>query len=277
MKLSVITVSYNNRAALARTAGSLAAQTCRDFEWIVIDGGSSDGSRELLETLGKEAPDYWCSEPDGGIYQAMNKGIRRAHGDYLLFLNSGDTLRDDSVVARALPLLGDDDIIYGDAVFCKPYKERLVRYPDTFTLYHLWKAFTPCHQATFIRAALLRQSGYDEHYRIVADYRKWIEWKMEGRSFRHLPLAVCNYMLDGVSTTQRALHEQEREQVVGELYSPQLREQMEYIHWLQDGHGKGKAGRDGQTVVLTPLPVAAFRKLRLWLRRLLGQQEGKRQ
>ena len=86
MKLSVITINYNNLEGLTRTCESVTSQSSREFEWIVIDGGSTDGGKEYLETLDLK-PNYWCSERDNGIYSAMNKGIDMAHGEYMLFLN----------------------------------------------------------------------------------------------------------------------------------------------------------------------------------------------
>ena len=99
MKLSIITINYNNQEGLKKTIESVVSQTMRDFEWIVIDGGSTDGGKEIIEQ-NKQCLDYWCSEPDKGIYHAMNKGIRASHGDYLMFLNSGDSLYDNKVIER---------------------------------------------------------------------------------------------------------------------------------------------------------------------------------
>lgn len=261
MKLSIITINFNHMAGLVKTCKSVMGQSDKNFEWIVIDGGSSDGSKEYLESLSPK-PSYWCSEPDKGIYSAMNKGIGMAQGEYLLFLNSGDSLADTDVLKKAMPLLHDADIIYGNALFCKPKKERLVSYPETFTLYHLWRGFTPCHQATFIKSDLLKNTGgYDERYKIVADYRKWIEWKLQGCTFKHIPLTVCRYMLDGISTTQKALHQEEHDAVVDELFSPQMKEQMLYIEWLKKGHGKQREIYDGQTKVITPLYQICWRIL----------------
>ena len=97
MKLSIITVNLNNRDGLKKTIDSVISQTFKDFEWIVIDGGSTDGSRELIEQYVNHFA-YWVSEPDKGVYNAMNKGVKKAKGEYLQFLNSGDWLRDENTV-----------------------------------------------------------------------------------------------------------------------------------------------------------------------------------
>lgn len=260
MKLSIITVTWNNLQGLRFTCESVISQSYTGYEWIIVDGGSTDGTCEYLQSLSPK-PTHWCSEPDQGIYNAMNKGISWSHGDYLLFLNSGDTLADASVLQRVVTELHDADIIYGDALFCKPHKKRLVQYPETFTLYHLWRGFTPCHQATFIRAALLKENGYDERYRIVADYRKWLEWKLAGCRYQHINVVVCNYMLNGISTTNQSLHRQEHDAVIAELYSPQLREQMEYVEWLRHGKGHDKQCHEGRTKSVTPFCRVLWRKL----------------
>lgn len=96
MKLSIITINYNNREGLRKTIESVVAQTTREFEYIVIDGGSTDGSVDVIKEF-SDYIDYWVSEPDKGIYNAMNKGVKVAHGDYCQFLNSGDWLYDSNV------------------------------------------------------------------------------------------------------------------------------------------------------------------------------------
>lgn len=93
MKLSIVTISYNNFYGLKSTAASVFSQTWKDFEWIVIDGGSTDGTKEYIESLERK-PDFWCSEKDAGIYDAQNKGIRIAKGEYICCMNSGDTFCD---------------------------------------------------------------------------------------------------------------------------------------------------------------------------------------
>lgn len=97
-KLTIITINLNNKAGLQTTIDSVIAQTYKDFEWIIIDGGSTDGSKELIEKYTNYIK-YWVSEPDKGIYNAMNKGIKVAEGEYLQFLNSGDSLFSNSVLS----------------------------------------------------------------------------------------------------------------------------------------------------------------------------------
>ena len=112
MKLSIITVNYNNRDGLQKTIDSVICQTFKDYEWIIIDGGSTDGSRELIEQY-QDHFAYWCSEPDKGVYNAMNKGIAKAKGEYVNFMNSGDCFADANVLERLFADGYDEDIIAG--------------------------------------------------------------------------------------------------------------------------------------------------------------------
>ena len=115
MPLSIITVNLNNLKGLRKTIDSIISQTWRDFEWIIIDGGSTDGSRELIEQY-QEHFAYWCSEPDKGVYNAMNKGIAKAKGVYLNFMNSGDVFYSNDTLERVFESSPCADMVYGDCI-----------------------------------------------------------------------------------------------------------------------------------------------------------------
>lgn len=112
MKLSIITINLNNLEGLKKTFESVFNQTFTDYEWIVIDGGSTDGSREFIEAH-QDSFSYWSSEPDRGIYNAMNKGILQANGEYLSFLNSGDYYADSETLANVFCTNHEADILFG--------------------------------------------------------------------------------------------------------------------------------------------------------------------
>ena len=115
MKLSIITVNLNNAGGLQKTIESVVTQTWLDFELIIVDGDSTDGSVEVIQQFNDSAiPQFhWVSEPDSGVYQAMNKGIRMAQGEYLLFLNSGDFLVDSNVLSQVFKFGFSADILFG--------------------------------------------------------------------------------------------------------------------------------------------------------------------
>src|SRR4051812_40720498 len=111
--LSIITINYNNRAGLELTMKSVFGQTWTDYEYLVIDGGSDDGSREYIESNARKLK-YWVSEKDAGIFNAQNKGAKKSSGNYLLFLNSGDVLASADVLEKYSRHFGSHDLVYGD-------------------------------------------------------------------------------------------------------------------------------------------------------------------
>ena len=128
-KISIITVNYNNLEGLQRTFNSVFNQTWKEFEYVVIDGGSTDGSKELIEKYNDKI-DYWVSESDNGIYNAMNKGIKKAKGEYLLFLNSGDNLFNHTVLEENHSVIKEMDLIYFNLEFKRNNFSEVRTYPN---------------------------------------------------------------------------------------------------------------------------------------------------
>ena len=192
MKLSVITINYNNLSGLRKTADSVLAQTWRGFEWLLIDGGSNDGSKEYIESIAaipEANVSYWCSEPDNGVYNAMNKGIAIAKGDYLNFMNSGDVFFECKTLEKWKDKEIDGDIIYGDWIRRYSDHDEFIK-PITDGLSALIYFVNICHQAMFIKKEKMIE-GYDEKYRIFSDWRKWQELACAGVSFQYIPLKIC--------------------------------------------------------------------------------------
>lgn len=171
MKLSIITVCFNNKKGLVKTLESVEKQVFRDFEFIVIDGGSTDGTNEIL-SKNQSLFSYWVSEKDNGIYHAMNKGILKAKGEYCLFLNSGDYLADPTVLSDVFLGTDDSDIIYGNIIKVKPHYRRLIKYPSSLSFYDFYKEVAAIHhQASFIKRNLFELYGlYNEELVINADW-----------------------------------------------------------------------------------------------------------
>ena len=233
MKLSIITVNLNNRDGLQRTIDSVICQTFRDFEWIVIDGGSTDGSKELIEQYADHFA-YWVSEPDKGIYNAMNKGIRVAKGEYLQFLNSGDCLYNNTTLDEVFSKGVKGDIIYGNcAVRNSNSTLHEIHYKPVFSLkIFLDGSFN--HQSSFIKRELFDKELYDETLKIVSDRKFFIRRALEGRVFTHVNHIIATFDTNGISSTQEALLQKENDKVTAEEVPACVLEINKTVEDLQD-------------------------------------------
>lgn len=230
MKFSIITINYNNCEGLRRTLESVVNQTCRDFEYIVIDGGSTDGSKELIEQYADRI-DYWVSEPDKGIYNAMNKGIAVAKGEYCNFMNSGDTFVDSGVLDNALRCSFTEDIVTGIQIV-GVYKKGLfsklrVDYPQEQPSALRFYTGSISHQSSFIRTALLKPKGYREDFKIVSDWVFFFdELVFNNCSYRSLDIQVANFDTQGISsqteTSVYTLHMRERQEYINQRFLPRI-------------------------------------------------------
>ena len=199
IRVSIITINRNNESGLGATIESVFGQTFTGFEYIIIDGASTDRSVEVIKKYADRI-NYWISEPDNGIYNAMNKGIRQATGEYLLFLNSGDILHDPSVLQV---LSGPDtfeDIIYGDIMY--EGSEAPLIMPDKITL-NTFLGPSIGHNASFIKAELFKKHGlYNEKNKIVSDWEFFIDALLKsGCSYRHVNKIFTIYQKGGISVS----------------------------------------------------------------------------
>ena len=219
--LSIITINYNNRVGLQKTIDSVITQSFRDFEWIVIDGGSTDGSKELIEQY-SDYISYWVSEPDKGIYNAMNKGIRIAKGDYLQFLNSGDWLCDETALERCFSHVISADIAYGDLYFVdKDGNYEKSEFPEQVSLYYFFHKSLG-HNACFIKRDILQKEPYDEQYSIVSDWAFFLKHALNGGQFEHLNEVVSCFDLTGISSIEDELVKRERLSVIKSCIPPTI-------------------------------------------------------
>lgn len=224
-KVSIITISYNNAQGLRRTIESVIAQQYTDYEYIIIDGGSTDDSSQIIETY-SDRISYWISEPDKGVYNAMNKGIAVAKGEYLHFLNSGDCYASDKVLSTifskeyTVPLLRGIQICdYGDRT------ERWENLGNRdITVYDMF-VNTMLHQATFIKRNLFEKYGlYDESLKIVSDWKFFFLTILGGEKTVFLNTEVVIFEMDGISTNKShgEKHLAERNKVTHEIMPPNL-------------------------------------------------------
>lgn len=217
MKLSIITINYNNQEGLRKTIDSIVSQSFRDFEWIVIDGGSTDGSKELIEKYADHIA-YWVSEPDAGVYNAMNKGIKVAKGEYVNFMNSGDCFASTTILEEVLETSHTADVIYGymmrgsidgevnNQSVMKPKLSWIDLYYDGLP-----------HQSSFIKRSLFDKFGlYDENLKAVADWKFFVNaFVYHKATSEFIAKKVSIYAEGGISDVMGA---EERRRIRKELF-----------------------------------------------------------
>jgi len=216
MHLSIITINKNNTIGLEKTIQSVITQTFKDFEYIVIDGNSTDESVEIIKKH-CNGINYWISEADTGIYNAMNKGIKKATGDYLLFLNSGDFLLHPwtlEEVFNEIKTCKQADVYFSDAV---GNTYQVIKYPQDITL-NFFILYMINHQNTLIRRELFNHQLYNEKYKITADWYFFItELIQYNISFFHIKTNIAVYDANGISYIHEKKRELERKTALKEL------------------------------------------------------------
>lgn len=231
MTLSIITINRNNAAGLQKTMQSVVSQTSADFEYIVIDGASTDDSVSIIQAHAAQRPIAWVSERDKGIYNAMNKGISRASGDYIMILNSGDCLASPDVISRmtdALRQAGSPDICYGNIIKI---------WPDGHTLRDTQIAGAPTlldfylgtlnPDGAYIRRTLFEQYGpLNEEFKICSDWAWFLKAiPLGGATTYHTDIDTIYFDMTGVSESgerSRQIIRSERQQVLARELPPAI-------------------------------------------------------
>lgn len=217
MLFTVITINYNNKSGLRRTIESVIGQTFREFEFVVIDGDSNDGSVDIIKEYENHIT-YWVSEKDRGIYHAMNKGVQVANGDYCIFINSGDCFYSNMVLEKIYKYITETDILVGKVAIDE--KGNVISPPPVgeLTLYHLFSGAIP-HQGAFIRTELLRKYPYDENLKISSDWKFFVQSMIfDNCSVRFINEYIARYDLNGISSTNPERMREEKEKVLCELF-----------------------------------------------------------
>jgi len=210
MKISVITIVYNDRFNIKKTIKSINSQTKRaNIEYIIIDGASNDGTSDIIKSMINNIDIYIC-EKDTGIYNAMNKGLKRATGDYIIFMNSGDCFSNPNIVEDILKILSITSskpaLIYGNyrnsknGIYSKPIPARKSKW--------IWYGPITSHQSTFYSNSFIRKHhlSYDEKYKIAADYKLTLEViKKSNYNVLKLPLCISDFDLTGISNQNQDL------------------------------------------------------------------------
>ena len=222
MKISIITINLNNAEGLKKTISSVYAQSYPDIEYILIDGGSTDESLAIIKDSADNL-NYWISEKDGGMYQAMNKGIAKSSGDYLLFLNSGDTLTNSESIKSAIGLFNKEDILYGNINIV--FNDQIVRtetYPDALNFNYFIEGAIP-HQGMFIKKSVFTRIGlYDENLKICSDWKFQLDAICKFKcSYKHIDLIIADFSGNGISSDEgnQTLIQKEKQSVLINDYS----------------------------------------------------------
>ena len=251
VRLTIITINYNNKEGLIKTFESIKKQTWSDFEFLVIDGGSTDGCKELIES--NNQIDYWVSEKDSGVYNAMNKGIRKSTGEYIIFMNSGDFFYDEYVLEKIKNQFESHiDILYGDSVFFNDEGYRkTIKAPENLTFGFFYDGGLN-HQAVFIKRSLFSDYFfYNEAYKICADWEFFIVLIcIHNVSHKYLETKICYYDFSGISAKVENLpiYIQERETTLNK-YFPAFLEDAELAK-------ETRAKRVKQVLHIKKYPVA---------------------
>lgn len=225
MKISIITINYNNASGLERTIKSVINQSKKDFEYIIIDGLSTDHSCEVINSY-KEKISHIVIEKDTGIYNAMNKGIQIASGEYILFINSGDTLYNNQVIESCYNSLHTYDFISGNTLCVNIKEKKIWKSPQILTSYMLMR-YSLSHQSTFIRTKLLKNRPYKENFKIVSDWEQMIfELLIKDASYLYINQIISIFYEDGISRNNKELNEKERRQVLNTYFSSRIQKDI---------------------------------------------------
>lgn len=217
-KITIVTVTYNCVGSLLDTMDSILSQTYPDVEYILIDGGSTDGTVDLIKKQERRIA-YWVSEPDKGIFDAMNKGIKQATGDWINFMNAGDRLASPQVLEEIFSREIDSSVgcVFGQTQNVAPDGKKM--HKDKNTPFYLnpshFRGMGFNHQSAFVRTDLARRFPFDLSFKVAADYQMVNKIFLNGASFREVPLVVSEVDMMGYSVQNRALQRREEARVSG--------------------------------------------------------------
>jgi len=188
--ITVVTVVRNGEKTLEETLLSVVNQTYENVEYVIIDGASTDDTLNIVGNY-EDKVDFWMSEPDKGVYDAMNKGIAQATGEWINFMNSGDSFYGNDCIEKFMELYDtQSDVVYGNGQFFYDFGVYINR---CTTIKHDY--MPNCHQAFFVKTHLLKKKYFDTKYQICADKKFFYDIHKSGHTYQHIPLVVCNYEL----------------------------------------------------------------------------------
>lgn len=221
MKISIVTINRNNKEGLEKTVKSVIRQTYSNLEYIIIDGASTDGSLDVINDY-REKLACWISEPDKGIYNAMNKGLGKATGDYILFLNSGDYLANDSVIETIISHVHDEDVYYGNIGVYQNGQLHEIPSASKVEYCKRYQHDLPPHPAVFIKSNLLRDcGGFDESYKIISDVVLIARiFSIEKTKYKYINTLITIFNTEGISSNkdnQKTVYEERKRFILHEF------------------------------------------------------------
>lgn len=215
--ISVITVTFNALFDLRTTCGSVYEQDFSNYEHIIIDGNSQDGTKFFLEGNRRKNVSY-VSEDDNGIYHAMNKGISLANGDWIIFMNSGDSFVSKTTLSECARYMTskNETIIYGDHIVV--YSDGAEKFVEAREISSIWQGLPFCHQSCFVQTQYLRHNPFSVEHTIASDFKFFYQASQKGLIFLHIPQTVALYRAGGISDQKRIMSIIERWKVIDKSF-----------------------------------------------------------
>ena len=230
-KISIITVVFNDKIHLEETIQSVVSQSYKNTEYIIIDGGSTDGTLDIIKKHDKLI-NFWQSEPDKGVYNAMNKSVEYVNGEYLIFLNSGDKFFDENVIKGVFSSdIMNFDIIYGNTVIA--YDFNYSRIWESYNIKSIWKGMVTSHQSIFVKTDVMKRLMFNEEMKISADFNFIFRAYCNKNSFLQVPITISIVTAHGISDKKRV-------QSLKEIYTtvrtinPKLKHEIYYYYVFVD-------------------------------------------
>lgn len=227
-KISIITITYNADKTLENTINSVINQNYRNIEYIIIDGGSTDKTIDIIKKY-QEKISYWISEPDNGIYDAMNKGVRLAHGKWINFMNSGDRFYDSNVLLKLFnnPISDKYSCVFGDTIFLYSDGKSLeVKYGDR----SIHRIMPSCHQSIFCRSDVLKKHPFNLKYKLAADLDFFNNLRNNNHKYKYINTIVSIYdASEGISSINKEKLKLEVKAILGFSSTKQIQNILFYL------------------------------------------------
>ncbi|MBW4612829.1 MAG: glycosyltransferase [Desmonostoc vinosum HA7617-LM4] len=232
--ISIVTITYNRFEDLQTTFSSVTSQTYKNIEYIVIDGGSQDGTVGFLRE-NHQSISYWVSEKDAGIYDAMNKGALAATGDWIIFMNSGDQFFAVDTLAQVAKYLDNSvDVVYGgfESILVNKYQTQIIK-KQPRNLAEIWCEILTCHQSIFVKRKLQQQYSFDTSLTWCADHDILVRLYADGYKFQEIPLIIAKFDASGGDNRDLLSYTKERWRISRRLASPLKR----HKYFLREYYG----------------------------------------